>query len=109
MIAEAGFQGVQGGDPNLANKYRLGCTGEGRVNQPSEADEFARTQKESGFECAGVHVGWGHESDEECDALVAAIIQASADHDIRYLSKPTIPLLKTPGEPCSSLNAIRCA
>ncbi len=81
-IKAAGYQGTQGGDRELCRKLRLGWTSGGRVNQPGEAEPFAKSAKDQGAECATLHVGWGMESDAEIDRLVGAIIAASEKHGV---------------------------
>jgi len=81
-IKQAGYQGVQGGDRTIARELGLGWSTGGRVNQPQEADGFARSCREQGAEAGTLHVGWGMESDLEIDRLVAAIIDASHKHQV---------------------------
>jgi hypothetical protein len=81
-IKAAGYRGIQGGDRAIARELGLGYSGGGRVNQPAEADEFARQARDAGMQAATLHVGWGTESDAEIDRLVDAIIEASNRHDV---------------------------
>ncbi len=81
-LQAAGFQGVQGGDPVLCRKIGMGCTGSGRVNKPSDIPALVENFNSAGFDCATLHVGWGHESDAEIDALVREIILVSAGEDL---------------------------
>lgn len=81
-LKAAGFRGVQGGDPALCRELGLGCTGGGRVNRPGEIAPLAAEWKKSGLECATLHVGWGHESDAEVDALIRDIHTASRNEDL---------------------------
>jgi sugar phosphate isomerase/epimerase len=84
QIADAGYDGVQFveelRDEEAAECERLGLgrCGLGRVNAPGEADELARRLAGEGMECGTVHVGWGMESAAEADALIEAILEASA-------------------------------
>jgi hypothetical protein len=77
-IAAAGYSGTQGGDVALSKSLGLGCAGGGRFNLPAEVGPGVAKLKAAGYECATVHVGWGHESDAEIDALVREIIAVSA-------------------------------
>ena len=81
VIKAAGFEGIQGSDPALCRSFGLGCAGSGRYNQPSEVAPSVAQLKADGYECATVHVAWGHESDAEIDALVREIITVSAGED----------------------------
>ncbi|MDA0577769.1 MAG: hypothetical protein O3B24_06690 [Verrucomicrobia bacterium] len=81
-IKAAGYAGIQGGDIVLARELGLGCTGGGRINQPGEVAALAAQWKQTGYDAATVHVGWGHESDAEIDALVHAVLAASTREDI---------------------------
>ena len=78
-IKAAGYRAIQGGEAELAicRELGLGCTTGGRVNKPGEVAPMAAAWKKAGFEAATLHVGWGHESDAECDVLVREIIAAS--------------------------------
>lgn len=82
MLAANGFEGVQGGDPALCRRLGLGVTGGFRVNTPEQADAQARSCAEAGLDAATLHVGWGHESDAEADALIRAVLDASQRHGI---------------------------
>jgi sugar phosphate isomerase/epimerase len=81
-VKAAGYQGVQGANRQITRELGLGFTGGGRVNLPQEAEPFAKQAKEQGVEAATLHVGWGHESDLECDRLVGAITEASVKHGV---------------------------
>jgi hypothetical protein len=83
MIAlkAAGFEGVQDGDPKLAQKAGLGSAGSGRVDSPGDAEPLARRLKDLGHQAATVHVGSGFENDAEMDSLVGAILEASVHVD----------------------------
>lgn len=80
-VKEAGYMGVQGGDPEICRELGLSFTGGGRINLPEEAEPLAARQKEMGHDASTCHVGWGMESDDEIFALVEAIIAASHKHD----------------------------
>lgn len=79
---EAGYAGIQGGDPALCAELGLGVTGGGRVNEVGEADRVAAEAKARGLSCVTLHVGWGMESQEEVYRLVDDILSASARHDL---------------------------
>lgn len=81
-LKDAGFQGTQGGDPVLCRELGLGCTTGGRVNKLGEIKPLAAQWKKAGYECSTLHVGWGHESDAEIDALVRDIHDASRAEDL---------------------------
>ncbi|MCK6487603.1 MAG: hypothetical protein L6R48_04550 [Planctomycetes bacterium] len=82
MLAQAGFAGVQGGDPALCRSLGLGVTGGFRVNRPEEAEPQARACAAAGLDAATLHLGWGHESEAEADALIRAVLDASQRHGI---------------------------
>lgn len=81
-LRDAGYQGTQYGDPKLSRELGMGCTAGGRVNRPGEIAPLVRDWKRSGVDCATLHVGWGHESDSEIDALVSEIIDVSDSEDL---------------------------
>lgn len=81
-IRAAGYRGVQGGDPALARAAGLACTGGGRVDRPGDASALAAQWKKKGYEAVTLHIGRGHESDAEMDALVRAVVAASAQEDL---------------------------
>jgi hypothetical protein len=80
-IKEAGFKGVQGGDPDLCRDVGLACTAGGRINDVGEAHDLAKRLKSDGYEAATVHVGWGIEDDATVDGLLEDIINASVKYD----------------------------
>lgn len=81
-IKAAGYRGVQGGDPDACRALGLGCTTGGRVNKPGEIAASAARARKAGFEAMTLHVGWGHESDAEIDALVRDILAVSANEGL---------------------------
>jgi sugar phosphate isomerase/epimerase len=87
-IREVGYDGIQFIDPPdraaLAEAQRAGLRvcGSGRVNQPSDAERLAVAARADGLECLTLHVGWGMEADAEADALISAVLEASAKHAI---------------------------
>lgn len=78
----AGYAGIQGGDPRICAKLGLHVTGGGRVNAVGEADKLAAESKAQGMECVTLHVGWGMESADEAYRLVEDILKASEKYDI---------------------------
>jgi len=81
-LKAAGYHGTQGGDVTISRELGLGCTTGGRVNKVGEIKPLAAQWKKAGYECATLHVGWGHESDAECDALIRDIHEASRAEDL---------------------------
>jgi sugar phosphate isomerase/epimerase len=87
-IHEAGYDGVQLGwqidhaQLDQARQLGLGVCGSGRVNTPAEAAPLAKEAREAGLECVTLHVGWGTENDDEGAALIAAVLEASAQFSI---------------------------
>jgi hypothetical protein len=79
-LKAAGFEGVQGWSAKDAFAAGLKATTAGRVNNPGEIEPLTKAWKEEGFDLATLHVGWGTESDNEIDALVGDILDASAKH-----------------------------
>lgn len=83
-IAAAGFDGCQASLDKADRVRTFGlrfCAG-GRVNVPAEADPVLHAAADAGAECVAVHAGWGMESDAEADAIVAALLDASARRSI---------------------------
>ena len=80
-LKEAGFEGVQDGDPELCRRAGMGSAGSGRVDSLTDAEALARKLKSLGHEAATVHVGSGFEDDSEMDALVHSILKASEQVD----------------------------
>jgi sugar phosphate isomerase/epimerase len=87
-IRDAGYDGVQFGwqfdraQLDEARQLGLGVCGSGRVNTPAEAAPLAKEAHEAGLDCLTLHVGWGTENDDEAAALIAAILDASAQFSI---------------------------
>ena len=84
-VAEAGYEGLQGGDAELCARYGITLLGSGLVTTPEEAAPLAADWKARGVAVVTCIVGFGFESDREIDDLAAALCQASADHDIALL------------------------
>jgi len=87
-IRDGGYDGVQFSQPldharkDEARGMGLGVCGSGRANKPAEAAQLAKEAHEAGLECLTLHVGWGTENDDEAAALIAAILEASAQYSI---------------------------
>lgn len=77
-IKAAGFSGIQGNDPKVCTALGMGCAGGDRYNVPAEVAPSVKKMKAEGYQCATVHVAWGHEDDAEVDALVREIVTVSA-------------------------------
>src|SRR5579862_9591892 len=75
-LKAAGFEGVQGDNPELAHRAGLGCAAGGRVDNPGDAERIAREFKDRGYEAATVHVGSGFEDDAQMDALARSVIES---------------------------------
>ena len=73
----AGYQGVQGANPELCRELGLvPVTFDIRI-EPGGLAERARTWVDQGIACATLMVGTGFESDAEADRLAAEIVEAS--------------------------------
>lgn len=80
-IKEAGYIGVQDGDPKLCKELGLELTAHARINKVGELDELLPKWKGGNYNCATLHVGWGMESDEGMDKLVQYVIDSSEKYD----------------------------
>lgn len=76
-IAEAGFGGVQGGDPKLCDELGLGCTAFGVMRERGALMEQAKAWRDAGNECSTLHVGSGIESDDDADRLLDEVLEVS--------------------------------
>src|SRR2546423_13698940 len=56
-LKEAGFEGVQDGDPAHCRTAGIGSTASGRVDAVADAEPLARRFKDLGHEAATLHVG----------------------------------------------------
>jgi hypothetical protein len=86
-LQSAGFEGIQfnGGSAEEIRRCfiaGMGVAESGRVNTPSEAEEFAIRTTGSGAECATVHLGWGFEDEDYAARLIAGLLEASAKHGV---------------------------
>ena len=81
MVKADGYIAVQSwSDAETVLAAGLRASGMGRVMQPDEADGIARAHKLLGLDATTLHVGNSFESDAEIDALVGAVLEASACH-----------------------------
>ena len=78
---DAGYAGVQGGDPAICRKLGLVPSTGGRILTPSEADKQVGGWATAGQEFAAIHLGTEIDSDDEVDRLVDAVLTASARHN----------------------------
>src|SRR5882757_3573364 len=87
-IRNAGYDGVQFIEPletSLVAQARdadLSVCGGGRVNAPPDAYRLAKEATSAGLECLTLHVGWGYEDDDEANALIESVLDASSKHDL---------------------------
>ena len=81
-LKEAGYDGLQGGDPALCQKYSFGNSGGGRVNAVGEVEEILKASVDAGHDCATFHVAWGIEDDTMVDALVHDILEQSSNYNM---------------------------
>ena len=81
-VREAGYRGVQGGDPELCRRLGLRRSDSGRVDEPADAERIAALAARNGDDCVTLHVGRGFEDDARMDVLAQAILQASERHNI---------------------------
>lgn len=81
-IAAAGYEGVQGGEPEQVREAGLAFADGGRVSEPEDAEPIARRARDHGAVAVTLHAGWGLEDDATMDRLVDAVLDASARHDV---------------------------
>ncbi|GGF23493.1 hypothetical protein [Echinicola rosea] len=81
-IKQAGFKGIQDGDPTLCKELGLELTAHARMNEVGELDDLLPTWKNGGYDCATLHVGWGMESDDEVNRLVEYVLSSSVKYDL---------------------------
>jgi len=83
QLREDGFAGVQIGESvSLFNSSILPHCGLNRINHPQETETVFRFHRERGDLCVTLHLGWGMESDEEVDAMVRAVLDASEKFEL---------------------------
>ncbi len=81
-VRAAGFESFQTWDPAPAQRAGLITSGIGRLDDPTQARAIARSAREAGHDSVTLHVGNGFESDDEANALIAALLDASAAENI---------------------------
>ena len=78
-VVDAGFEGVQGEPERAAQVLGRGLrfAAGGRANTVAEVDALVDRCLDLSAECITLHLGWGNESDDGADALVAAVLNAA--------------------------------
>ncbi len=76
-VKAAGYEAVQGRDPEAARTAGLIPTAIGRLDRPADARDQARRHRDAGDNALTLHVGTGFESDDEAARLVEAVVEAS--------------------------------
>jgi hypothetical protein len=76
-VREAGFEGVQGGDPILSVELGLAPTTFGAHRVPGGLADQAVHWRDLGFQCATLHVGSGLEDDREALVLLEEVLEVS--------------------------------
>ena len=84
-VAEAGYEGLQGGDPDLCACFGLTLLGSGLLQRPGDAYSLAAFWKARGAHVVTCIAGFGMETDEQLDTYAAAIGEAAATHNITLL------------------------
>ena len=79
-VIDAGFQGVQGEPERAAQVLARGLrfAAGGRANTVAEVNALVDRSTDGSAECLTLHLGWGNEDDDAVDALVSAVLNASA-------------------------------
>lgn len=80
-IKDAGFIGVQDGDPEICARLGLRITGQHRVNKVGDLDEKILEWTSGPYDCGTIHLGWGIEPDTEVDKLTGYVLELSARYD----------------------------
>jgi hypothetical protein len=81
-IRDAGYTGVQDGDPELCRELNLRYTMSARTDTPAQVEEAAQRAQGAGAVCMTLHVGTGIEDDATMDSLADAVINASQRHGV---------------------------
>ena len=84
-VAEAGYEGLQGGDPDLCARFGLTLLGSGLLTTPDDADSLAAFWKPLGARIVTCLAGLGMEDDQQIDRYAAAIGEAAERHGITIL------------------------
>ncbi len=77
LVAAAGYEGVQGGDPQRAAAAGLACATFGVHRVAGALHDVASLWVDLGFELATLHVGTGYENDAEALDLLAEVLTVS--------------------------------
>ena len=80
--SSAGYEAIQGGDPQFCCAHGLELLGCGIIPTPSDAEPFVAHWKKQGAILATCIAGYGFESDVEMDKLVHMIGEASISHEL---------------------------
>lgn len=80
-IKNAGYHGVQDGNPAICKSLGLRVTGQHRVNRVGDLDEKIGEWVEERYDCATVHVGWGMEDDAAVDRLIDYVLSVSVKNN----------------------------
>jgi len=80
-IKAAGYEAVQGRDPQGARAAGLVPTAIGRLDRPADARPMVQAHKAAGCNALTLHVGTGFERDDEALALAAAAVDAAVAED----------------------------
>ncbi len=84
-VSEAGYEGLQDGDPELCARFGLTLLGSGLLRSPKDADALAAFWKARGASRVTCLAGFGMESDDEMNRYAAAIVEASDRHELSLL------------------------
>jgi hypothetical protein len=76
--ADAGFEGIQGGDPAKCAAAGLACNTFGTLREPGGLHDLASLWSDLGFECATLHIGTGHDDEATAAQLVTEVLEVSA-------------------------------
>lgn len=78
----AGYEAMEGGDPELCREHGLELLGSGVVPVPADAEAFVARWKEEGAVAATCIAGYGFESDGEIDSLALKILELSNNYQL---------------------------
>lgn len=76
-IQQAGYEGIQDGNPEYCKKLGLNYTAHARLNEVGKLDKQVAQWLDENYDCATLHVGWGMESDAEMNKLVEYVLSTS--------------------------------
>ncbi len=85
-VAAAGYEGFQGGDATTCAAVGLASTAFGLVRhhegtKPSDLAGLAALWRDTGNDCATLHLGTGLESDDDAHRLIECVLDASSSTD----------------------------